>query len=212
MTIYVLDGDGYVLSELSDMAVRLGVLPGPNSTSVPRTGNRFVGGEWINEPDNRGDWYDPITNHVLTITARGESPPGGYIAGKPPAKSLAAARAQKKDEFMAAREAAEFGTFAWGGHTFDADMASRMRLQQAFAGAQEAIATNDTTWEQPWKTVSGAAVVLDAQDVVAVYRQACYVTKLSHAVAEMLCVFVDTLATTVEDVEAVQWPDPLPLL
>jgi hypothetical protein len=104
----------------------------------------------------------------------------------------------------AARDAAEFSTFTWSGHTFDSDEISFGRLSQALEAARFAIATNDTAFAQPWKLADNTWITLSAQQVFEVYRARGLNTLNAHLHAEALRQQIDA-ATRAEQLATITW-------
>lgn len=111
---------------------------------------------------------------------------------------LAGAKAAKKAEIAAARYAAEIAGVTVGGFTVRTD-----RESQALITGAALKATQDATYSCTWKAESGfvtlnAATVLAVADAVRTHVQTCFDAEYAK------CVLIDA-ATTVEDVEAVEW-------
>ncbi len=113
-------------------------------------------------------------------------------------------KSEKKKWVKNHRDSLEFSHFFWNGSGFDADMVSRMRLQQAFEKAKRAIEQSES-YEQPWKLADNSVIILSAQDVLGVYMAAGELTANAHAIAGTLEVLID-LCSTVEQVQAITWP------
>jgi Domain of unknown function (DUF4376) len=205
--ITTLDHNGYPISEVDELLAAHAGISIQRSTSIPRTGDRFVDGAWVSEPDQRGTWHDPATMDVVHLAERGAEPPPGWVHGEPPQKKpkpLAELRAEAWSRIKRARDAAEFGPFVWGGHTFDGDAVSLSRLGQALEAARFAIATNDAAFTQPWKLANNAWITLTATQVFEVYRARAQNTLDAHLHAEALRMQVDA-ATSAEQLDAITW-------
>lgn len=201
--IYVLDLDGYLLSVVDPSMLAHGA-EFVNHTTVKPTGNRFIGGAWVTEPDNRGSWYNPLTNEALIIDVIGVSPPAGYEPGVAPFMPMPEARVEAWSRIKAARESVEFGPFVLGVHTFDGDSESQRRIQGAAQLATLAQATGQP-FSIDWTLADNTQVTLTAAEMIGVGVALGHHVNEAHGIARTLRAQIDA-ATTPEQLEAIQWP------
>lgn len=200
---HILDENGYLIAsvDISNLPAGASI---QNSTDVEPSGNRFVNGQWITEPDNRGSWYNPSTNEQIEVPAIGVDPPAGWVRGVAPALPIADARAQAWDRIKAARNGAEFGTFTWNGLVFDGDSESQRRIQGAAQLAAMAIAAN-VPWSIAWTLADNTTITMSAADMIAAGTSLAVSVAGAHNVARALRTQIDA-ATTQEELDAIVWP------
>ena len=117
---------------------------------------------------------------------------------------LEAARRIKRMEIATARDRHELGGFTWNSYTFDSDMVSQQRLNQACQQALLANMTN-SSFSRNWTLSNGEVLenVTAEQMLEICSALANYVNNL-HTKSKELYKKID-LATTLEEVAAVTW-------
>lgn len=81
-------------------------------------------------------------------------------------RTLSDLKAEKWESVKAQRDAQEFGSFTWSGHTFDGDEAAQRRINLAVMGAQAAIIASDVGWSVDWTLADNTSVNLSASDMI----------------------------------------------
>lgn len=200
---HILDEAGYLIASV-DMSNLPDGASIQNSTDIEPSGNRFVNGQWITEPDNRGLWHNPATNDEVTIAAIGEAPPDGFAPGPAPGPVWPVAKAQAWARIKAARDRAEFGTFTWNGYTFDGDPESQRRIQGAAQLAAMAI-TAGVPWSIAWTLADNSTITMSAADMIAAGTSLAVSVAGAHNTARALRTQIDAAATQAE-LDAIQWP------
>jgi len=75
-------------------------------------------------------------------------------------------KAEKWKQVKALRDAREFGSFAWNGYIFDADVESQRRLNLAVISAQYALMSSQP-WSVDWTLADNTVITMTASDMVA---------------------------------------------
>ena len=146
------DGDGFLSGSIAAVAVNKRNQHSVVRTQLPTTplGQfdkwRWVGRAWVAEKDYRGhSWYNPEnTGEVHAAERFNDAPPPGWAWWAPgknrvvgEVEALTRAKDEKWANVKKRRNAAEYGTLAWEGSTFDADVTSRNRLMGVAMAAQQ---------------------------------------------------------------------------
>lgn len=113
-------------------------------------------------------------------------------------------KADRWAQIKAAREAADFGGFVWGGDTFDSDAMSQSRIQGAAVLAMQALAA-----QQPfaidWTLADNTVRTLDGTDMAALGQALAVHVGTQHETARLLRAAIDA-AADIAAVEAIAWP------
>jgi hypothetical protein len=117
---------------------------------------------------------------------------------------LGRAKTQRWDAIKAARDAAEFGGFTWDGSRFDSDAISQSRIQGAAQLAQLAVAQGQP-FSIDWTLADNSTRTLDGMSMIAVGVAMGEHIGACHAIGRQLRIVL-AAATTLAEVEAVQWP------
>lgn len=117
---------------------------------------------------------------------------------------LSDVKLQKRGAINAKRDELETSGFTYNGKTFDSDQRSTDRIQIAALAAQTALMTSQP-FSIDWTAKDNSVVTLDAQGMLGLATAFAQYGATLHATAKALKAQVDA-ATTVEKVEAVQWP------
>lgn len=118
--------------------------------------------------------------------------------------SLAAAKTRRWAFIKAARDQKEYGGFVWDGSTFDSDLQAQTRIQGGVQLANMAAASNQP-FGIDWTLADNSVRTLSGADMVAVGLALAQHVQTLHEVGRGLREQIDA-ATTVEQVNAVQWP------
>jgi hypothetical protein len=116
------------------------------------------------------------------------------------ARPLPALKAAKWRAIKAARDAAEFGTFACDGNTFDSDLASQSRIQ----GAVQLAKLLGPAFTIDWTLADNSVVTLDAAEMQAVGLALAQHVQTVHAAGRTLRAQIEA-ATTKADLDAIEW-------
>jgi len=148
--------------------------------------HRLVNGEIIatgipNMPPNNYDIWDEVN--------------GGWIDGR----DLDQKKADKWVEIKAARDAQEFGTFDWGGYTFQCDEVSQRRIQ----GAVQLSAIDDTL-TLDWTLADNSVQTFNAADFIGIGLALAAHVNIGHVKSRQLRLDIDS-ATTEAEISAIQW-------
>lgn len=119
-------------------------------------------------------------------------------------RTLVDHKAAKWAEVKAAREAVEFGAFAWDGSMFDCDQISQQRIQGAAQLATLASMTS-APFSIDWTLADNTVRTLNATDMIAVGMALGAHINVQHATSRTLRAQIDA-ATTLAEVQAVAWP------
>jgi hypothetical protein len=114
------------------------------------------------------------------------------------AKELAWQRIKQK------RESAEFGSFVWSGHTFDADSESQRRIQGAVQLASIA-QVSGAQWSIVWTLADNSTIELTAAEMIGVGMALANSVASAHATARQLRAQI-MQSQTLEDLDTVVWP------
>jgi len=112
---------------------------------------------------------------------------------------LSQAKASKWSEIKAARDAQEFGTFDWGGHTFQCDEVSQRRIQGAVQ-----LALLDSTIALEWTLADNTSQVFTADDFVAIGQALAAHVNAGHVKSRALRAQIDA-AQTQADIDSIIW-------
>jgi hypothetical protein len=148
--------------------------------------HRVVNGEIIatgipNMPPNEYDIWDEVN--------------GGWIDGR----DLDQKKADKWIKIKAARDAQEFGTFDWGGYTFQCDEVSQRRIQ----GAVQLSAIDDTL-TLDWTLADNSVQNFAASEYVQIGVALATHVSGCHARGRILRQEIES-ATTEAELEAIVW-------
>jgi hypothetical protein len=132
-------------------------------------------------PPNRYDIWDEVN--------------GGWIDGR----DLDQKKADKWVEIKAARDAQEFGTFDWGGYTFQCDEVSQRRIQ----GAVQLSAIDDTL-TLDWTLADNSVQTFNAPDFIGIGLALAAHVNIGHVKSRQLRLDIDS-ATTEAEISAIQW-------
>jgi len=132
-------------------------------------------------PPNRYDIWDEVN--------------GGWIDGR----DLDQKKADKWVEIKAARDAQEFGTFDWGGYTFQCDEVSQRRIQ----GAVQLSAIDDTL-TLDWTLADNSVQTFNAADFIGIGLALAAHVNIGHVKSRQLRLDIDS-ATTEAEISAIQW-------
>lgn len=113
--------------------------------------------------------------------------------------ALSDAKADRWATIKAARAAAEFGGFSWGGSAFDSDALSQSRVMGAVQLAQL-----DPGFTIAWTLADNSVRILNAQDMVAVGVALGQHVAVQHEKARALRAQIEA-AQTAAEVAAVTW-------
>lgn len=116
---------------------------------------------------------------------------------------LARARQAKRDEINAARDAALYDGFMWGGHRFDSDPLSQARVQGGVQLAQ--IAGSDFTID--WTLFDNSVITLTGEEMIQVGLAMGHFIQQVFSTGRQLKALIDA-ATDQASLEAITWPDP----
>jgi hypothetical protein len=114
------------------------------------------------------------------------------------AKLLARAR------IKSARAIAETADFSYQGHVYDADPASYSKILGAAQLAMQALLLNQS-WQETWTLADNTSITLSIQDMLGVGVALGTQVSSAYSTARDLLGQIDA-ATTIESVEAIQWP------
>jgi len=110
---------------------------------------------------------------------------------------------QKKDdkwlEIKAARDAQEFGTFDWGGYTFQCDEVSQRRIQGAVQ-----LAGLDPTLVMDWTLADNSVQSFTATDFIAIGQALAVHVNAGHVKSRALRSQIES-ATTEAEISAITW-------
>jgi hypothetical protein len=118
--------------------------------------------------------------------------------------TLAAIKVARWAAIKAARDAAEFGGFAWDGSSFDSDGQSQSRIMGATqlatlaAAAEQPFAIDWTLQDNTVRTLSGA-------EMIAVGMALGTHVATQHGIGRAVRAAIEE-ATTAEELEAIEWP------
>ena len=112
---------------------------------------------------------------------------------------LTLAKSLKWDEIKAAREAQEFGTFDWGGYTFQCDEVSQRRIQGAVQ-----LATMDSSMTLDWTLADNSVQTFSAADFLAIGQALAAHVNSGHVRSRQLRLDIDS-ATTEAEISAITW-------
>lgn len=114
------------------------------------------------------------------------------------------AKADKWTQLKTTRDQKESGGFTWDTSAFDSDPMSQIRIQGGVSLAQMALANNQP-FSIDWTLQNNTVRTLNATEMIGVgLALASHVTNL-HGIGRILKQQVDA-ASTLQEVEAVQWP------
>ena len=112
---------------------------------------------------------------------------------------LSLARNAKWLEIKAAREAQEFGTFDWGGYTFQCDEVSQRRIQGAVQ-----LAGLDPTLVMDWTLADNSVQSFTASDFIAIGQALAQHVNAGHVKSRGLRSQIEA-ATTEAEISAITW-------
>lgn len=135
----------------------------------------------------------PSRHHVFNYTTKQWEDP----------RTLVDLKDQKWAEIKSARDTFEFGSFVHNGHEFDCNQISQQRIGQAAQGAMFAISVG-APFAQDWTLKDNSVVTFDAQQMIGVALAMGQHIGYAHTHSRQLRVAIEA-ATTVEDVEAINW-------
>lgn len=136
------------------------------------------------------------------VFAKGEQPSPGHVFNYGTAVwelDIAFARQNKWIDIKAARTAQEFGTFDWGGYTFQCDEVSQRRIQ----GAVQLSAIDDTL-TLDWTLADNSVQTFTAADYIQIGQALAVHVSQCHERGRILRLEIEA-ATTLEDLEAIVW-------
>jgi hypothetical protein len=150
---------------------------------------------------------DPVnaeTHYVSNgqVFAKGEQPSPGHVFNYGNAVwelDIPFARQNKWIDIKAARTAQEFGTFDWGGYTFQCDEVSQRRIQ----GAVQLSAIDDTL-TLDWTLADNSVQTFTAADYIQIGQALAVHVSQCHERGRILRLEIEA-ATTLEDLEAIVW-------
>lgn len=119
-------------------------------------------------------------------------------------RSLAQHKAAKRAEIKAERDKRELYPIGYGNAMLDADLTALRRLTGAISVAKSAIASN-VPFTQNWTTATNSVIVLEAIDFVNIELAIAARTATLFDIARNLQAQIES-ATTVAEVENIQWP------
>lgn len=109
------------------------------------------------------------------------------------------AKQRKWDAIKGDRTAQEFGTFDWGGYTFQCDEVSQRRIQ----GAVQLSAIDDTL-TLDWTLADNSVQTFTAADYIQIGQALAVHVSQCHERGRILRLEIEA-ATTLEDLEAIVW-------
>lgn len=112
---------------------------------------------------------------------------------------LSIAKGHKWDEIKAARGAEEFGSFDWGGYTFQCDEVSQRRIQGAVQ-----LAAIDDTMTLDWTLADDSVQNFTAAQYVQIGQALAIHVSQAHERGRILRQQIDA-ATSAEELEAIVW-------
>ena len=147
---------------------------------------RVVNGEIIatgipNMPPNNYDIWDEVN--------------GGWIDSR----DLDQKKADKWVEIKAARDAQEFGSFDWGGYTFQCDEVSQRRIQGAVQ-----LASMSSAFSIDWTLLDNSVITLTADQMIEVGQTLASHVNALHVKSRGLRIDIES-ATTEQEISAITW-------
>ena len=121
-----------------------------------------------------------------------------------PREDIGRAKLEKRAELQKLRNTLEFGGFTWNSYTFDSDMVSQQRLNQA---CQQALLANMTnaSFSRNWTLSNGEILEnVTAEQMLEICSTLANHVNNLHTKSQELYKKID-LATTLEEVVAVTW-------
>lgn len=125
-------------------------------------------------------------------------------AAPPPPRTLEEAKADKKKQMDSRRTLYEHTTFEYLNKPIATDPLSLSRVAIATFSAQNAIAINDTGFEIEWPCKDGTIITLTAQEMIDMTTAMATLANGLYLQAKARYAEIDA-ATTIEEVDAVEW-------
>lgn len=164
----------------------------------------FADGAWSLVADHRGTTGYTAEGELVTITALGDTLDSLGLTAEPPAPDLDTLKAAKNAEINAARLAANFTSFPYGGKQIACDQLSRSDID----GTNGYVALNGALppgWPGGWKAMDNTVVVIaDLATWKAFYAAMFAQGNANFAHAQALKVTL-AAATTAEAIQEITW-------
>jgi len=119
-------------------------------------------------------------------------------------RTLDQAKTDQWSKVKAARDAAEFGGFAWDGSTFDSDVVSQSRIQGASQLATLAALASEP-FSVDWTLADNTVRTLSGADMLAAGQAMGVHIMTVHETGRTLRAAIEA-ATTIAEVESIDWP------
>lgn len=127
----------------------------------------------------------------------------GGLAVNDKTTTIEIAKARKWMSIKAVRDRLEFSTFTWNGLVFNTDPTSQARIAGAVINAMAAKSLNQS-YSVEWTLSDNTSYVLDIDNVIALGQALAAHVQALHAKSREIRAEIDN-ATTIEEVEAIQW-------
>jgi hypothetical protein len=118
-------------------------------------------------------------------------------------RDLDAVKADKWAEMKARRDQEEHGGFYWDGSLFDSDLASQSKI----IGAVQLANLHQSSFSIDWTLADNTVRTLDAADMNAVGVAMAQHVNAQHVTARAVRQAIEA-AATIEEVQAIAWPEP----